>query len=195
MKIAFLGIALAILLAGCSGQSDVAPPVFIGTNYAAVATNTPTDGMPQAGMLALYYYPDGSKSANSLVWPYETTADAVVFDKLVVFNGGLSDDVSWKYFPALLAYAGNGSVVEISQLACRQIPGWQPEWTNYAFSVLSTSNQFVRLDASQCQPLDANRPRRLEVDLDKANILNAMLAAKTNGETHIYKDMKYLVAP
>lgn len=191
----FLSFPLLLLLAGCSGQTDVAPPVFVGTNYAAVATNSPTQGMPKAGSLALFFYPNGPKGANSLVWPYLTAEDEAVFDKLVVFNGGLSDDLSWKYFPALLAYDGGGSVVEISRLASRKIPGWQPYWTNFTFTVLVTSNQFVRLDASQSQSLDENPPKRLEVDLDKAEILRALLAAKTNGEPRVFKGVKYLVAP
>ncbi|HZV34934.1 MAG TPA: hypothetical protein VFB72_10210 [Verrucomicrobiae bacterium] len=191
----FLSFALLFLLAGCSGQTDVAPPVFVGTNYAAIATNSPTQGSPKVGSLELFFYPHGPKGANSLVWPYLTAQDAVVFDKLVVFNGGLSDDLLWKYFPALLAYDGNGAVVEISRLASRKIPGWQPYWTNYSFTVLATSNQFVRLDAGQTQALDNNQPNRLEVDLDKAEISRALLAAKTNGEAHVFKGVKYLVAP
>lgn len=190
-----LAFPLVLVLAGCSGQSDVAPPVFLGTNYAAVVTNTPTEGMPQAGTLALYFYPDGPKGAKSLVWPYLTTLDGVAFNKLVVFNGGLSDGVLWKYFPALLAYAGNGKVVEISQLACRKIPDWKPDWTNYTFTVLSSSNQFVRLDASESRVQDDSRPKRLEVDLDKSEILKTLLGAATNGQERDYNGMKYLVAP
>jgi hypothetical protein len=191
----FLMLASAWMLTGCGGQPEATPPVFNGDHYAAIVTNAPTQGMPQAGTLALFYYSDGPKGANSLVWPYMTSSDDVVFDRLAVFNGGLSEEVSWKYYPALLAYNGAGNVVEISQPACRKIPDWSPHWTNYAFSVLGMSNDFLRLDASQSGQIETNRPRRLEVDLSKSEIIQAMADAQKNGDAHQYQGVKYFVAP
>lgn len=188
-----LGVVACCALTGCGGPDGPTPIFTSSTNYAAVPVAGET-GVPRAAAISLYHFPDGPKGASSMVWPYLTTEDEVVFDQLVIFNGGLSDDIVWKYNPALLAYAGSGEVVEITQLACRHIPGWQADWTNYTFSVLAVSNGFVRLDASQSPLTDTNRPRRLEVDLDKAEILKIVQAAQTNGEAKTYDGLKYFVA-
>lgn len=192
---ACLFLAASLSLTGCEQPSDAPSPQFFGTNYAAVTTNAAFSGMSQVGSLALYYYPDGPKGANAMVWPYVTSENGVVFDKLVVFNGGLSEDVVWKYYPALLACLGNGTVVEISQPARRHIPGWLSAWTNYSFTVLSTSNHFVRLDVSQTQPVAEGRSKRLEVDLDQSEIAQVVASAQTNGEARMFNGVKYLVAP
>jgi hypothetical protein len=189
-----LALAACMALAGCGNQPETEPPLFVGNNYAAVTINHPVGEVSHVASLSLCYYPDGPEGQSSLVWPYLTAEDEVVFDQLVVFNGGLSDDMSWKYYPALLAYSGGGSPVEISLPACRHIPDWKPPWTNYAFSVHSISNDFVRLDASQRLPIQTNRPKRLEVDLSKSEILKIVLAAQTNGQSHTFSGVKYFAA-
>lgn len=187
--LAMIGFALT----GCSG-TDAPTPIFTtSTNYAAVPLESEA-GVPHAAALSLYHYPEGPKGPSSLVWPHLTSDQEAVFEQLVIFNGGLSDDITWRYYPALLAYAGSGEVVDITQPACRHIPGWHPNWTNYAFSVLAVSNRFVRLDVNQCLPVDTNRPTRLEVDLEKADILKMVQTAQTNGEAKEYGGVKYLVA-
>lgn len=196
LKIIFLCAPLAFILIGCGASNENSPPpTFIGgTNYASVATNISTAGIPRTGVLSLYQYPDGPKGPRSLLWPFINPDDQAVFGKLIVFNGGVTDDLSWKYYPALLAYAGNGVVVEISRPASRHVRGWKPEFSDYAFAVLSVSNDFVRLDASQRPPVDEDRPKRLEVDLDKNEILRIIQSAQTNGNPFDFNGIKYFVA-
>lgn len=190
-----LAFASGLFLSGCSNESDVTPPVFIGTNYAAVYTNTSNESLPKSGTLTLAYFPDGANGSSSLVWPYLTSQEAVVFDHTIVFNGGLTEDVSWRYYPALLGYAGKGKVVDLTLPVCQEIPGWLPDWNNYFFTVLGASNHFIRLDATQQSPVYTNRPRRLEVDIDQAKVLKLINAATTNGDAHEFKGVKYLTAP
>ncbi len=196
MKSALIWLGVCLGLAGCGrGQEDVAPPLFVGgTNYAVVSTKAMEGGVARAGTLSLYYFPEGPKGSQTLVWPYLTVEDEAVIDRLVVFNGGLSEDSVWKFYPALLAYAGKGSVVEISRPACRQIKGWLPAWTNFSFSVLGISNGMVRLDASQRLPLETDRPKRLVVELSQTEILQAVLAAQTNAAPKSFGGVSYEVA-
>ncbi len=195
MKRALSLLLIVTCLAGCGRTPDSPPPLFPhGVNYAIVTTNAVIDGVPQAGRLSLHYYPNGPQGSSTLVWPFLTAEDDVVFDKLVIFNGALSEDVAWRYYPALLAYAGTGKVVEISHLACRRIPGAKEDWTNYAFSVLSAGSNFVRLDASQRLPVNANQPKRLALELDTAEILKTVAAAQTNVELQVFDGVKYYVA-
>jgi hypothetical protein len=142
----------------------------------------------------LFYYPDGPKGSRTLVWPFLTMADPVAFDRLVLFNGGTSSEVMWKLYPALFAYTGSGTVVEISQPACRQIPGWQPEWTNFAFAVVGMTNNQLRLDASQKEPMDPSRPKRVGVLFNKADILKAIATTQANTNANVFNGVKYQVA-
>ena len=192
-KLILVAIA-SICLAGCNNP-DSTPPAFVaGSSYAVVTTNTMMDGVPRPDLERLYYFPNGAKNQGSLVWPFVTSDDMAAFGQLVVFNGGITSDLVWKFYPALFAYNGAGDVVEISMPACRQIPGWQPNWTNYAFAVVSASNNMLRLDASQRLPADTNRPKRVEVTLDKTEILKAVAAAQHDTNVQSYGGIEFRVA-
>jgi hypothetical protein len=187
-------LLVVIGVAGCSAP-DTPPPTFAhGPNYALVTTNALMGDVPQKDLLSLHYYPNGPKGTESLVWPYVTVDTYVVLDKLVIFNGGMTEEVDWKYYPELLAYDGAGSVVDISLVACRHIPGAGLEWTNFAFSVLSVSNGMVRLDASQRFPIDNHLPKRVAVEMDEAEILKTVQAAQGNGAPQDFNGIKYYIA-
>jgi len=189
-------LAGCLLLAGCGSGQEAAMPVFVGgTNYGVVATNVMMDGVPRSGILSLYYFPEGPKGPRTLVWPCLIAEDSAVFGKLIVFNGGISDEMVWKYYPALFAYNGEGHVVEISQPACRRIEGWKPDWNNYAFAILGASNDTLRLDASQRLPVDPDRPKRLMAEINVADVLQSLQQAQTNTNPLNYGGVTYYVSP
>jgi hypothetical protein len=180
--LALLGAAVCLAVAGCG---DGTPgPVFIGgEHYAIVTTNIAVADGPRTGTEMLFYYSEGAHGPSEAIWPAPTIERVVVFDRLAIFNGGKSSDVIWRLYPALFACNAGGTPVEISQPACRQLPGWKAEWTNYAFAVMGTSNNQVRLDASERLPLFPDRPRRIEVLMDKDTILKAV--AEAQGDTNV----------
>jgi hypothetical protein len=103
---------VAHVLCGC-GRPETGIP--IGGDFELVLRNADSV-LHKPGNLRLYQL--NASGHKILVWPY-VTGSRIVTDKMVIFNGGLTDDRRWGVYPALFVYRRDTGTLEVSKAISR----------------------------------------------------------------------------
>lgn len=184
-------ISLLLLLCTVSIACNQNDPLMVGGGYGEVLIGS-NSLLHQAGNLRLYRF--HAFGRRDLIWPYMVVGDRAVMGELIVFNGGASDDRRWLFYPATFAFAGTGSVVELTKPLTRQMSELLAVHTNYAFSVASCTNDIVKFNVIQTLPVDPSRPVPNVIEVEKKVIQAMVAAAHSNGVHSKYDGVPFIIA-
>jgi hypothetical protein len=182
-------IALPLLFLGCENQS---PPIVLGGPYISVLVGG-NSVMHERGTLRLYQV--GPNNRRKLVWPALVIRNKAIFGDLIVFSGFLPDDGSRARgnYPALFAYAGTGSVMEVSESLAARNSALFEGITNISFTVVSSTNNIINFNANERPPFRSRVPMRKELSVSTEEMESIIAQAQKTGLHRTWQTAEFII--
>lgn len=121
-----------------------------------------------------------------------------LFDGLVVFSGGLTDDRRWKVYPAVLAFSPGGVAVEITEMVTRKYCIAQKiEYSSLAgafrYRVEPLSDGLIRIHGMKLPEFSPSRMEWMDVSVSREEVEEWIRQIRKSGTKKSYDGVEFLV--